>query len=108
MPGGYLVQTGTLIVCPHGGMVQLMTSNTRAVAMATLVTAPLPVQVIQPCSLAASGAQCTALNVLVPTTRVMANGSPLFAFTPEPTTISAGPSPGPGQAAGVQTRVWGM
>lgn len=108
MPGGYLVQTGTLIVCPHGGLVQLTSSNTRVLAMATLITAPLPLQVIQPCSLAASGGQCTALNVLVPTTRVLANGSPLFAYTPEPTTMSAGPSPGPGQAGSFQTRVWGM
>lgn len=108
MPGGYLVQLGTTIVCPHGGMVQLATSNTRVMAMAAVITTPLPPLPIPNCSLASAGTPCTLLNVVLPTTRVMVNGSPAYSFAPEPNTMTAGPSPGPGQAAGVQTRVWGM
>ena len=108
MPGGYLIQLGTVITCPHGGLIALATTDSRVMAMAAIITAPLPAQPISGCSLTSAGTPCTLLNVLTPTTRVMVNGSPLYACAPEPNTMTAGPSPGPGQAAGFQTRVWGM
>lgn len=103
MPG-FLVQQGTVVTCPHGGSVTLI-GNPKVVAVTGgVVTASIPPLVIAGCSLMPK--PCTLLSVLVPSTRVkLLGGLPLYTFSPVPTTVSDGTTPGPGQAIGVQIKV---
>jgi hypothetical protein len=84
MPGREALTTASVLQCPHGGTVQVITSNTKALAGAPIATAqdmpisgcpfqiPAVVPIPSPCILA---------RWVKPDLRVQVNGSPSLSKT---------------------------
>ena len=108
--GGYLLDAGTTITCPHGGQATMVPSSTHV----TLGGQP-PLLVddqstIKGCSLNVSGAPSPCLSVewQMPATRVTIESSAVLLSTSVGLCVNAGGAPqGSAQVSGYQTKVQG-
>jgi uncharacterized Zn-binding protein involved in type VI secretion len=108
MPG-FLVQVGTQIMCPHGGMVQIIPTNTQVLVGGLPVALVTDTCVVAGCvfSTPAGPAPCVTAKFTTGTTRVLINGQP--ALVPTSTGLcTGGPAPVPATIAAPQPRVKGI
>ena len=77
MPGP-VYTVGAVAICPHGGQLQLISSNARVLAMGMPVATMVDTFLVAGCAFNLSGAPhpCVRVQWLVPAMRVLVNGAP--------------------------------
>lgn len=106
MAGGSLITTATL-QCPHGGAVQIVSSNTRVKASAPMATAS-DTFIIAGCAFNVSGAPspCVSVKWIVTDLRVKAVGARTLSLSSVGLCLNAAQAPqGPVIIANTQPRV---
>jgi len=106
MPGP-VVTVGSVALCPHGGVVSIVSSDARVVASGTPVATIADQFMIAGCAFTIPPPQpCLKIQWLVAATRVMVNGTPPVLQTSTGLCIAAsGPPNGPPIVASTQPRV---
>jgi hypothetical protein len=108
MPGAYTLTTAASLQCPHGGSVQVVTSNTRAMAGSPIAVAgdmpivgcPFQIPAVVPIP-----SPCVVARWIVPDMRVTAAGTPTLSQTSVALCFSPQQVPqGPVVVASTQTR----
>ena len=110
MPG-FLFHVGASAICPHGGQVSVVPTNTRVLVNGTPVATLADTYPIAGCVFTVPGPKpqpCVLVRWLVPATRVLINGSPAILQTSTGLCQSAEQIPaGPPTVVATQTRVMG-
>ena len=110
MPG-LLFHVGAQAMCPHGGQVTTISSNTRVLVNGMPVATMADQFMIAGCVFTVPGPKpqpCIKVQWLVPATRVMVNGQPVLLMTSTGLCQSAEQIPaGPPTVTVTQTRVMG-
>lgn len=78
MPG-FLLHVGATAMCPHGGQVSIISSNTRVMVSNQPVATMGDTYMVAGCAFTVPGPKpqpCVTVQWLVPATRVMVNGQP--------------------------------
>ena len=71
---GYILNSGSTVMCPHGGQVSIITTNTRVMVEGQpVVTIDDQGQVV-----GCPSGQCISVEWLVPASRVFINGKPVI------------------------------
>ncbi|GAC1583639.1 MAG: hypothetical protein NVS3B7_19010 [Candidatus Elarobacter sp.] len=102
MPGA-AVTTVSVITCPHGGPVHIVSSNARVLAAAPVATLADPF-IVSGCAFA-TPSPCVEVQWTAGTTRVLIGGVPAVIQTGVGMTISATGTAGPPLVLVAQTRV---
>lgn len=95
MPG-YVLSSGAVMTCSHGGQVKDAPAQPRALASGTPVATLADVLTVVGCPGVSGSPPCTVVTWINVSTRVLANGSPVLLQSLPP----AGPVPGDGTVAG--------
>ena len=109
MPGP-LFHVGATAICPHGGPVQVVPSQTRVLVSGQPVATMADVCLVTGCAFNLSGAPhpCVKVQWLVPATRVLVNGQPAILQTSTGLCLAADQAPqGPPVIVATQPRVTG-
>jgi len=109
MPGP-LVQVGATAICPHGGPVTILSTNTRVLVSGMPVATMSDTFMIAGCVFNISGAPhpCVKVQWLVPAVRVLVNGQPAILQTSTGLCLAADQAPqGPPTIIVTQPRVIG-
>ncbi|MBI1259058.1 MAG: hypothetical protein GC204_16435 [Chloroflexi bacterium] len=110
MPG-FLFHVGAQAMCPHGGQVTTISSNTRVLVNGMPVATMADQFMIAGCVFTVPGPKpqpCIKVQWLVPATRVMINGQPAILMASTGLCQSAEQIPGgPPTVTVTQTRVTG-
>lgn len=102
---GPLVHMGATILCPHSGLVSVVTTNTRVFVSGQPVATLADIYPVTGCSLPV----CVIAVWIVPATRVYVNGQPVILKTSVGVCQSATQSPqGPPNVIATQLRVDGV
>lgn len=108
MPG-FLFHVGASAMCPHGGQVSVVSSNTRVVVNGTPVATLGDQFMVAGCAFSVPGPKpqpCIKVQWLVAATRVLVNGQPAILQTSVGLCQSAEQIPqGPPTVISTQTRV---
>ena len=110
MAGNTITMASTL-QCPHGGLVQIITANTRAAVDGSFIATVTDTFVVTGCPFQIPAtppipSPCVAVQWIVPDTRVRVNGSPTLSQSSVGLCLSAAQLPqGPVTVAGGQVRV---
>ena len=110
MPG-FLLHVGASAICPHGGQVSVIPSNTRVLVGGQPVATLADTYLVAGCAFNVSGKPqpCVKVQWLVPATRVLINGQPPILQSSPGLCQSPEQIPqGPPIVAATQTRVIGM
>ncbi len=78
---GKSITTNSILLCPHGGMIQIITGNTKATAGGGFIATTADTFIISGCpnqipAAAPIPSPCVSVQWIVPDTRVKVNGSP--------------------------------
>lgn len=110
MPGN-LVQVGFTAMCPHGGSVSIVSSNTRVLLGNQPAGTLADNYLIAGCPfvlLSSTPSPCVRVQWLAPATRVLVNGQPAILQTSSGLCLAATQAPqGPPSVAATQMRVQG-
>jgi hypothetical protein len=109
MPG-FLFHVGASAICPHGGQVQVVSTNTRVLVNGTPVATLGDTYTVAGCvfTVGPKPQPCVLVRWLVPATRVLINGQPAILQTSTGLSQSAEQIPaGPPTVVATQTRVMG-
>ena len=111
MPGP-LYHLGATAICPHGGQVQVISTNARVLVGGQPVATMGDQYLVAGCAFTVPGPKpqpCIKVQWLVPATRVMVNGQPAILQTSTGLCLSAEQIPqGPPTVVATQPRVIGM
>lgn len=110
MPG-FLFHVGASAICPHGGQVQVISTNTRVLVNGTPVATMGDTYMVAGCvfTVGPKPQPCVLVRWLVPATRVLINGQPAILQLSTGLCQSAEQIPaGPPTVVATQTRVMGM
>lgn len=110
MPG-FLFHVGASAICPHGGQVQVISTNTRVLVNGTPVATMGDQYMVAGCvfTVGPKPQPCIKVQWLVPATRVLINGQPAILQLSTGLCQSAEQIPaGPPTVIATQTRVMGM
>jgi len=111
MPG-LLFHVGAVAMCPHGGPVNTISSNTRVLVMGMPVATIADTFLVAGCVFQLPGPKpspCVRVQWLTPATRVLVNGQPAILNTSPGLCLSPEQAPqGPPVVTTTQTRVTGM
>ncbi|QSJ19380.1 hypothetical protein JYQ62_12040 [Nostoc sp. UHCC 0702] len=111
MPG-FLLHVGASAICPHGGQVSVIPSNTRVLVSGQPVATLADTYLVAGCAFTVPPSKpqpCVKVQWLVPATRVLINGQPAILQTSPGLCQSPEQIPqGPPIVAATQTRVIGM
>jgi uncharacterized Zn-binding protein involved in type VI secretion len=111
MPG-FLFHVGASAICPHGGQVSIISTNTRVLVNGTPVATMGDQYMIAGCAFTVPGPKpqpCIKVQWLAPATRVLINGQPAILQLSTGLCLSAEQIPaGPPNVVATQTRVMGM
>lgn len=80
MPG-YLMHVGATAICPHGGQVSIISSNTRVMVSSQAVATVNDTYTVAGCAFTIPGPKpqpCVKVQWLVPATRVKVGGQPVI------------------------------
>lgn len=110
MPG-FLFHVGASAICPHGGQVSTISTNTRVLVSSQPVATLSDTYLVAGCAFTVPGPKpqpCVKAQWLVPATRVFVNGQPAILQTSTGICQSAEQIPqGPPTVVATQTRVIG-
>jgi len=110
MPGP-LFHVGAAAICPHGGQVTVISSNSRVLVSGMPIATMGDTYVVAGCAFTVPPGKpqpCVKVQWLVPATRVMVNGQPALLQTSTGLCQSAEQIPqGPPTIVSTQTRVMG-
>ncbi len=108
MPGP-IYHVGATAICPHGGQVQTISSNSRVLVNGMPVATMADSSVVAGCAFQLPGptpSPCVKVQWLVPATRVTVNGQPVLLQTSQNLCLAATQAPqGPASVLVNQTRV---
>ncbi len=107
MPGP-AIQVGAVMICPHGGLVTAVTSNTRVFAGGAPLTTQSDTFMVAGCvfTIGVKPQPCVTVRWLAAATRVQVSGQPVVIATGPGLCESAEQAPqGPPAVTAVQTRV---
>jgi uncharacterized Zn-binding protein involved in type VI secretion len=111
MPG-FLFHFGAAANCTHGGMVNVITSNTRVLVSAQPVATLADQCLVAGCAFTVPPGKpqpCLKVQWLAPATRVLVNGQPAILNTSAALCLSPEQAPqGPPIVSATQTRVSGI
>lgn len=110
MPG-FLLHVGASALCPHGGQVSVIPSNTRVLVTGQPVATLADTYLVAGCAFNVSGKPqpCVKVQWVAPATRVLINGQPAILHTSPGLCQSPEQIPqGSPIVAATQTRVFGM
>lgn len=111
MPG-FLFHVGASAICPHGGQVSVVSTNTRVLVNGMPVATLGDTYPVAGCVFTVPGPKpqpCVLVRWLVPATRVLINGQPAILQLSTGLCQSAEQIPaGPPTVVATQTRVMGM
>lgn len=111
MPG-FLVHVGATVACPHGGQVQVVSTNARVVVSGTPVATVADQYLVAGCAFTTPGGTfhpCVRVQWLVPAARVLVNGQPAVLQASTGLALAADQAPqGPPLVVATQPRVAGM
>jgi hypothetical protein len=83
MPG-FLLHVGSTIICPHGGQVTIISTNTRVLVSGQPVATQPDTYTVAGCAFTVPGPKpqpCVTAKWLVPAVRVMVGGQPAILQT---------------------------
>lgn len=109
MPG-FLVHVGATAICPHGGQVSVVSTNSRVLVSSQQVATTGDTYLIAGCAFNISGSPhpCVKVQWLVPASRVLVNGQAVILQTSTGICQSADQTPqGPPNIVATQMRVRG-
>lgn len=108
MPG-FIYHVGATAICPHGGQVTTISSNTRVLVNGMPAAVVTDTSVVAGCAFTVPGPKpqpCVKVQWLVPAARVLINGQPVLLQTSSGLCLSAEQIPqGPPTIVTTQTRV---
>ena len=108
MPGP-IYHVGATAICPHGGQVTTISSNTRVLVNGMPAAVVNDTSIVAGCAFTVPGPKpqpCVKVQWLVPATRVLVNGQPVLLQTSSGLCLSAEQIPqGPPTIVATQTRV---
>lgn len=108
---GFLFHVGAGAICPHGGQVTTISSNTRVLAGGQPVATLADQFVVAGCAFTVPPSKpqpCVRVQWLVPATRVLVNGQPAILQTSTGLCLSAEQIPqGPPTVVATQARAMG-
>jgi hypothetical protein len=111
MPG-FLYHVAATAICPHGGQVTVVSSNTRVLVSGMPVATVADLCTIAGCAFTVPPGKpqpCIKVQWLVPAARVLINGQPALLQTSTGLCLSAEQIPqGPPTIVATQTRVVGI
>ena len=111
MPGPLYHVTASAI-CPHGGQVNVISTNTRVLVSGLPVATMADTGVVAGCAFTVPPGKpqpCIKVQWLVPATRILVNGQPALLQTSSGLCLSPEQAPqGPPTIIATQTRVIGM
>jgi hypothetical protein len=111
MPG-FLLHVGAGIICPHGGQVTTISTNTRVFVSGQPVATISDTFLIAGCVFTVPGPKpqpCVKVQWITPAARIVVNGQPVLLQTSTGLCQSAEQIPqGPPNPVAVQARVGGM
>jgi hypothetical protein len=108
---GKTVTINSSLQCPHGGTVQIITTNTRAMADGGYIATMADTFIVSGCPFQIPAATpipspCVTVQWIVPDTRVKVNGSPTLSQSSTGLCLSAVQLPqGPVMVAGTQQKM---
>ena len=110
MPG-FLYHVGAAAICPHGGQVTVISSNSRVLVGGLPVATLADTLTVAGCAFTVPGPKpqpCVTAQWLVPAARVLVNGQPAILQTSAGLCLSAEQIPqGPPTVVSTQVRVSG-
>jgi hypothetical protein len=107
---GFLVHVGASAMCPHGGQVSAITSNTKVFVSQQPVVTQSDTFLVSGCPFAPGGVAqpCIEVQWTVPATRVTVNGQPTILFDSVGLCLNPEQAPqGPPIVVSTQTRATG-
>ena len=110
MPG-FLVHVGAVVLCPHAGQAQVISSNARVLVSGMPLATVADQFLVAGCTFPSTGAPypCVRVQWLVPAARVLVNGQPAILQASTGLCLAPTQSPqGPPLVATTQPRVAGM
>jgi len=105
---GHSLNINTTLQCPHGGAVQIISTNTRTSADMAFMATANDTFVISGCPLSGSTppTPCLTVRWIIPDMRVKINGSPTLSRSSTGLCLNAAQAPqGPVVIVNTQTRV---